>query len=159
MKDCPFESSSFEWSCLGHPVIPTAEGLLQRDARLGGAGGWAHHALCPQHWAAQRTVLACVGFAGHSAVVLPPFPPWLSLSFLAVSAPNAGVPFHFRCYSVWGHSYRRPPSAPSFSPSTWIHHPFPNSLHRTYIHSHLSQEKGGDTNIKCQFTAPRWELK
>lgn len=79
----------------------------------------------------------------------------LSLSFLAVSAPNTRVPFHFRCYSVWGHSYRRPPSAPSFSPSTWIHHPFPNSLHRTYIHSHLSQEKGGDTNIKCQFTAPR----
>lgn len=80
MKDCPFESSSFEWSCLGRPVIPTAEGLLQRDARLGGAGGRAHHALCPQHWAAQRTVLACVGFAGHSAVVPPPFPPWLSLS-------------------------------------------------------------------------------
>ena len=54
-----------------------------------------------------------------------------------------------------GHSYRRPLPAPSFSPSTWIHYPFPNSPHRAYICSHLSQEKGGDTNIKCQFTTPR----
>ena len=79
MKDCPFESSCFEWSCLGHPVIPTADAFLQRDARLGDAGGRAHHTLCPQHWAAQRTVLACVSSAGHTVIVPPFYPPSLSL--------------------------------------------------------------------------------
>ena len=116
MKDCPFESSCFEWSCLGHPVIPTAEAFLQRDARLGGAGGRAHYALCPQHWAAQRTVLACVRSAGHTVIVPPFYPPCLSLSFLAVSVPNAGVPFHFRCYSVWGSFLQGTPSCPILLP-------------------------------------------